>query len=202
MLSITWCKHSTGALDRGFSIVIKTGLIYKYFSKGVKSHLNSDPLSNTTLIARGYLHRNVLSNNWLTTEYYLSMYSSFIPVTSSRLNVGTSTILNQPIVESIFFMQARLKLLLMMAPHSCCFLMNIFMDLSYIQEPYPTVLVLQCYWVTDVHKEPLYFWTVGMSCTAYHIDLIAWQGLCISIPLGLFIKYTTIEVLYIEIVPI
>ena len=37
----------------------------KSYSKGVKSRLNSDPLSNTTLHGCGYLHSHVLLNSWL-----------------------------------------------------------------------------------------------------------------------------------------
>ena len=49
-------------------IVFNTGLISKYFSKGVKYCLNSDMLSSKNVFGRGYLHRHLLLNNWLNLE--------------------------------------------------------------------------------------------------------------------------------------
>ena len=60
------------------------------------------------------------------------------------------------------------------------------MDLSDTHAPYPTVLVLECSWFEDVHKQSFYFWTVEINCMAYHITILVWQGLSSSIPLGFF----------------
>ena len=72
-----------------------TGLIHKSFSKGVKSHLNLDPLSNTILRVCGYLHIHVLFNNYITLEDELLMYSPLPIVNSSRSKIGTTNISKQ-----------------------------------------------------------------------------------------------------------
>ena len=56
-------------------------------------------------------------------EDYSSMYSSLPAATSQRLNIGISTILNQPVAKPIIVMQVRLTLFLIIAPPSCCFLL-------------------------------------------------------------------------------
>ena len=132
MFNITWCTRSTGALSWGFLTEVKTGLISNYFSKGVKSCLNSDPLSNTTLRGREYLHSHVLLIISITQEDDLSMYSSLPAVTSSWSNVGILKISNQPMVRSIIFMQVRLALSWMAMLHGCCCLIDlIYLPIRY-----------------------------------------------------------------------
>ena len=53
---------------------VHMGSIFRSFSKGVKSRLNLDSLSNTTLRGCGYLHIHVLLNIWLTLADDLYMY--------------------------------------------------------------------------------------------------------------------------------
>ena len=108
-------------------IIVKTGFISESFIKGVKSHLNSDPLSNTTLHGLGYLLRHVLLNNWLTQADDLSTYSPLLPITSLKSYVGISTISNQPVVGSIIDIQVRIALYLMIAlPDFCCLIYLIY----------------------------------------------------------------------------
>ena len=129
MFNITWCTWSTGGLAHGFFTVFKIVYVSKSFSKGVKFHLNSDPFSITTFCRRGYLHSYVSLNNWITLLDDLSMYLSLAPVTSLRSYVGISTISNQPVLELIVFMQARLKLFLIIAsPGSCCIIEFLYMN--------------------------------------------------------------------------
>ena len=55
------------------------------------------------------------------------MYSSWRPVTSSRSNVGTLEISNQPVSGSIIVIQVRLKLFLMIAPPGyCCLIVFLY----------------------------------------------------------------------------
>ena len=119
---ITCCTPSTGTLAWRFLTGFRTGLIPKYFSKVMKSRLNSDPLSNTTFCGRRYLHIHVLLNSWLTLADYLYMYSSLPIVTSLRSNVGISKISNQPVAGSIIGMQVRLAFLQIIAPPGFYFL--------------------------------------------------------------------------------
>ena len=126
----------------GFFIVVKTGLISKSFSKGVKSRLNSDLLSNTTWRGRGYMHRHVLLNNWLTLADDLSVYSLLPVIFSSRSYVGISTISNQPVARSIIVLQVILTLFLMIAPPVCCCIINLLYALSGTHAPNLKVLVL------------------------------------------------------------
>ena len=125
IFNITSCTRSTRVLDCGFLIVVKKGLISKPFIKGVKSHLNSDPLSNTTLCERGDLHIHELFKNWLTLEDGLSMYSSLPAVTSLMLNVSISMISNQLVEGLIIFMEFRLTLFQIIAPPGCCCLIDL-----------------------------------------------------------------------------
>ena len=60
--------------------VIMTGLILKYFSKGFRSRLNSNPLSNTTWHASDYLRIHVFLNSWLTLADDLYVYLSLLIV--------------------------------------------------------------------------------------------------------------------------
>ena len=46
-------------------IEVSTGLILKSFRSGMKSRLNSEPLSKTTCFGRRYLDSQVLSKSWL-----------------------------------------------------------------------------------------------------------------------------------------
>ena len=103
MFIITWCNRSNGELALGLLTDAKMVLISKSFSKGVKSHLNSDPLSNTTLRGRGYLHSHVLLKTWITLADDLSTHSSLSSATSSRSNVGIPMISSQPVAGSIIF---------------------------------------------------------------------------------------------------
>ena len=98
---------------------VKTGLISKSFSKGVKSRLNSEPLSNTTLCGRGYLHSHVLLNSWITLADDLSMYSSLPSATPSRSNVGILNLSNHPVAGSIIFIQVGLEFLRFTVPPGC-----------------------------------------------------------------------------------
>ena len=125
MFNITWCTHSTGVLSCEVLIVIKAGLIQKKISKGLKSHLNLDPLSNTTLRVCGYLLSYVLLNNWLTLANDLSIYSELPHVISSRSNVSTLTILNQHVSALIIVMKLRLTILLMIAPPGWCCIIDL-----------------------------------------------------------------------------
>ena len=124
-ITITCCTYSTRALACGFLIVVKTGLISKSFRKGVKSSLNSDPLSNTTLCGRRYMHKHVLLNRWLTLVDNLSMYPSLPDVTPSRSNVGILKISNQPVAGSVIVIQVRQTLFQMIAPPGCCCLIDL-----------------------------------------------------------------------------
>ena len=109
------------SVSLGVLIIVKTGFISKSFIKGVKYHLNSDPLSNMTLHGRGYLLRRVLLNNWLTLADDLSTYSPLLPITSLKLYVGISKISNQPVVGSIIDIQVRLTLYIVISlPDFCC----------------------------------------------------------------------------------
>ena len=124
MFNITWCTCSAGELAWGFLTEVKTGLISKSFSKGVKYRLNSDPLSNTTLCGHRYLHIHMFLKTWITLTYYLSMYYSLPSATSSRSNVGISTILNQTVARSVIFIQVRLSLFRMKFTPVCCCLID------------------------------------------------------------------------------
>ena len=106
-------------------ISIRTGFTYKSFRKVVKSCLNLYPLSNTTLRGRGYLHIHVLIKNYPTLADDLSMYSSLPSVTSSRLYVGISTILNYPVEGLIVVIQARLTFFKMIAPPGLCCIIDL-----------------------------------------------------------------------------
>ena len=125
IFNITWCACSNRALSCDFLIVVKIGLISKSFSKGMKSRLKSDTLSNMTLRRRGYLISHVLLKNWLTTADELSIYSSLPSVTLLISYVFTLTISNQPIVGSIIVIQVRLTLFLIIATTVCCFLIEL-----------------------------------------------------------------------------
>ena len=72
-----------------------------------------------------YIHIHVLLKNWLTIADDLSIYLLFPSVTSSRSNDGTLKISNQPVVGLITVIQARLKLLFIIAPPSCCCLIDL-----------------------------------------------------------------------------
>ena len=61
----------------GGFIFIHTDFIENSFSKGVKPHLNSDPLSENSLFLHGYMRSHVFLNIRLTLGDYLSMYSLF-----------------------------------------------------------------------------------------------------------------------------
>ena len=63
IFNINWFTHYTVELYCWFLIVVKTGLISNYLIKRVKSHLNSYPLSNTSLRRRGYVHSLILLDN-------------------------------------------------------------------------------------------------------------------------------------------
>ena len=80
------------------------GVMEKSFNKGVKYHLNLEPLSKMTSCGCGYLYKNVLLNIWITLADNLSTYSLFPLATSSRSNQGTLTILNQPVAGPIIVM--------------------------------------------------------------------------------------------------
>ena len=103
-----------------FFIFVKAGFISKSFSKGLKSCLNSNPLSNTTLRGSGYLIIHLLLNNWLTLQNDSSMHSSLPPVTSSMLYVGIPEISHRPVAGLIISMQVRITLFLMIVPPGCC----------------------------------------------------------------------------------
>ena len=79
-------------------VVFKTGVIYKFFKKGVKSRLNSYFLSNTAFFRCRYLLSHAKLNNWITLADDFSIYSSFPPITFPRSKVFTSTISNPPVV--------------------------------------------------------------------------------------------------------
>ena len=74
IFNITLCTRSTEELAWGLLIYVNTGLLLRYFIKGLKSRLNPDPLSNTTLCGRRYLHIYVVFNRCITLEDYLSLY--------------------------------------------------------------------------------------------------------------------------------
>ena len=65
------------------------GVMAKSFNKGLRYHLNSEPLAKMTLYGRGYLYSNVLLNIWITLAENLSTYSLFSLATSSISNQGT-----------------------------------------------------------------------------------------------------------------
>ena len=124
MFNITLCTCCTGALSWGFLADVKTNLISKFFGRIVKSHLNSDMFSNGTFHGCGYVHSHVLLNSWLTLADDLYIYLSLPSAISSRSDIGILTILNQPVVGSIIFMQVRLVLLRMTFPPGCCCLID------------------------------------------------------------------------------
>ena len=79
-----WWTHSTGALLCGFLIVVHFRLITKSCHSWIKSFLNSEPLSKTTLEGLGYLDSHTLSKRrliladtcqWLV--YFLSWYHQY-----------------------------------------------------------------------------------------------------------------------------
>ena len=125
IFNITCRTHSTGSLACDFFIAAKAGLISKSFSKGVKSCLNSDILSKTTLRGCGYLMSYLLLNNWLTLAYGLSMYSLLPPVTSLSSYFGNLMILNQPIAGLIIIIQVILTVFLIILPTKLCFLIDL-----------------------------------------------------------------------------
>ena len=125
IFNITWCTWSNRSLACGFLIIVKIGLISKYFRKGVKYRLNWYPLSNTTFCGNGYLLSHVLLNNCIDLSDDLSIYSLLPPVTSSRSYFGTLTISNQPVVGLIIIIQLILALFLIIAPHVCCYLVDL-----------------------------------------------------------------------------
>ena len=51
---------------------------------------------------------------------------------------------------------------------------------------HPTILVLQCYYVADVHSYPLSFWTSDISFTDENKVLLEWQGFSSNIIIKLF----------------
>ena len=65
-------------------IVVGLGFIAKSSSNGIKSFLNSDPLSKRTRFGLGYLHNHVWSKSWEILAEDLSFN-------------GTSFISNQPV---------------------------------------------------------------------------------------------------------
>ena len=69
------CAQLERWLACGFLIDVRTGLMSKSSSNGMKSRLNSDPLSKTTRFGRGYLDNHVLLKSWLILAEVLSMYS-------------------------------------------------------------------------------------------------------------------------------
>ena len=80
----TWCTRSIGAFAYGFFIEVGTGLISKSFRSGMKSCLNSEPLSKTTHFGRGYLNGHVLLKSWLILAEVLSIYSWFCTLIWSK----------------------------------------------------------------------------------------------------------------------
>ena len=88
MSPITWWTRSIIALDCGSFIVVGLGFIAKSSSNGIKSFLNSDPLSKRTRFGLGYLHNYIWSNSWEILAEDLSF-------------TGTSVISNQPVAGSM-----------------------------------------------------------------------------------------------------
>ena len=150
---ITTCTPSTRALACGFLIIMKSGLILKSFIKGAKSRLNSFILSNTTLRGYGYLISPSLSNKRITLVDYLSMYSSFIHITSSILNVKILTISNQPVSGFTVVIQMRLTYFLMISPPGwCCLIELIYVSIRpiyFISHGFRSAIILggRCLWI-------------------------------------------------------
>ena len=59
ILLITWYIHVTKLVDCGYLIEVNMGGMEKSFSKGVKSCLNFELLSNITSHGCGYIHNHV-----------------------------------------------------------------------------------------------------------------------------------------------
>ena len=119
---MTWWILSTGLLLCGFLIVVGTGFIAKSRNKGMKSFLNSDPLSKTTFLGLGYLVSHVWLNNWLIRADVLSITVCTPFLTSSMSKLGTSAISNHPVAGSTNVMHVSLNSLVWIEPSGCiCF---------------------------------------------------------------------------------
>ena len=189
---ITRCTHSTRALACGFLIIIKSGLILNSFIKGAKSRLNSFILSNTTLRGYGYLISPSLINNWITLVDYLSMYSSFIHITSSILNVKILTISNQPVSGFTVVIQMRLTYFLIISPPGWCCLIEL------IYGPIKTIYIISHGFRSAMILGGRCLWRVFLLLNCWYIlhDL-AYRSACVKRPF----RYHTYRVLFASLLP-
>ena len=98
----------------------------------MRSHLNSDLLSNTNFHGLGFIIIYVVLNNCIILIDYLSIYWSLSPVTSSRSYVSILKISDQPIAGSIIIIQERITLFPMIVPPGfCCLIYLLYVPISY-----------------------------------------------------------------------